>query len=132
MTDFTFQRRSGNVINIGSAGGDTRASTGYTFLNTQKTISKVLKSFLSDNHPFFNQEHINQKHKVLDATILNVFDAGQYPGDEIFTDLFKNVKAKIIFKFLDAESSVLDDLKIMASLRARHFIGPFLKVLANK
>ena len=132
MTDFTFQRRSGNVINIGSAGGDTRASTGYTFLNTQKTISKVLKSFLSNNHPFFNQEHINQKHKVLDATILNVFDAGQYPGDEIFTDLFKNVKAKIIFKFLDAESSVLDDLKIMASLRARHFIGPFLKVLANK
>jgi len=132
MTDFSFQRKSGNVINIGSAGGDTRASTGYTFLNTQKTISKILKSFQDNNHPFFNQEHINQKHKVLDATILNVFDIGQYPGDEIFTDLFKNVKAKTIFKFLDAESSVLDDLKIMASLRAKHFIGPFLKVLANK
>lgn len=132
MTDYAFQRRSGNVINIGSAGGDTRASTGYTFLNSQKTISKIIRSFAENNHPFFKDEQISQKHKVLDATFLNVFDLGRYPGDEIFTDLFKNVKAKTIFKFLDSESSVLDDLKIMASLRAKYFIGPFLKVLANK
>jgi len=132
MTDFSFQRRSGNVINIGSAGGDTRASTGYTFLNTQKTVSKIIKSFKENNHPFFKPENISRKHKLLDATILNVFDAGYYPGDEIFTDLFKNVAAKTIFKFLDSESSILDDLKIMTSLRAKYFIGPFLKVLANK
>jgi len=132
MTDFSFQRKSGNVINIGSAGGDTRASTGYTFVNTQKTITKIIRSFQENNHPFFDQESINKKHKILDATFLNVFDAGQYLGDEIFTDLFKNVKAKTIFKFLDAESSMLDDLRIMASLKAKHFIGPFLKVLRNK
>jgi len=132
MTDYRFSRRSGNVINIGSAGGDTRGSTGYTFLNTQKTISKILASFQKNNDPFFESEHISKKHKVLDATILNVFDQGKYPGDEIFTDLFKNVKAKTIFKFLDSESSALDDLKIMSSLRAKYFIGPFLKVLANK
>jgi lycopene beta-cyclase len=132
MTDFPFKRRFGNVIHIGSAGGDTRASTGYTFLNTQKTISKIIQSFKQNGHPYFENEAINKKHKLLDATILNVLNNKVYPGHEIFTDLFKNVKAKTIFAFLDSESSVSDVLKIMSSLKAKHFIGPFVKVLLNK
>ncbi|WP_159470062.1 lycopene cyclase family protein [Dyadobacter sp. 3J3] len=131
MTDFSFERRSGNVMNIGSAGGDTRASTGYTFLNTQKTISKILNSYKKNNHPFFEKENINNKHKVLDATILNVLNNGIYKGDEIFTDLFNHVKAKTIFAFLDGESTLPDDLKIMSSLKAKYFIGPFLKVITK-
>lgn len=131
MTDFPFERRSGNVINIGSAGGDTRASTGYTFLNTQKTISKILESFQKNNHPFFEKENISSKHKVLDATILNVWNNDIYKGDEIFTDLFKRVKAQTIFAFLDGESSIADDLRVMASLKAKYFIGPFLKVITQ-
>lgn len=131
MTDFPFDRRSGNVINIGSAGGDTRASTGYTFLNTQKTISKILDSFQKNNHPFFENENIGNKHKVLDATILNVWSNDIYKGDEIFTDLFNRVKAKTIFAFLDGESTIADDLKVMASLKAKYFIGPFLRVITQ-
>ncbi|GLU56138.1 lycopene cyclase family protein [Dyadobacter frigoris] len=131
MTDFSFERRSGNVINIGSVGGDTRASTGYTFLNTQKTISKILDSFKENNHPFFEKENISNKHKVLDATILNVLDNEIYKGDQIFTDLFNRVKAKTILAFLDGESTIPDDLKIMASLKAKYFIGPFLKVITR-
>ncbi|MCF0056421.1 lycopene cyclase family protein [Dyadobacter sp. CY356] len=131
MTDSSFERRSGNVVNIGSAGGDTRASTGYTFLNTQKTISKILTSFKEKNHPFFDNENISNKHKVLDATILNVLDNDIYKGDEIFTDLFRRVKAKTIFAFLDGESTIADDLKIMSSLKAKYFIGPFLKVITR-
>jgi lycopene beta-cyclase len=132
MTDFPFERRLGNIMHIGGAGGDTRASTGYTFLNTQKTISKIIQSYKQNRHPYFEKEVINKKHKLLDATILNVLDNGVYEGHEIFTDLFRNVKAKTIFAFLDSESSVADDLKIMSSLKAEHFIGPFLKVILNK
>ncbi|MBE9464062.1 lycopene cyclase family protein [Dyadobacter subterraneus] len=131
MTDFSFERRSGNIINIGSAGGDTRASTGYTFLNTQKTISKILTSLKEKNHPFFEEENISSKHKILDATILSVLDNDIYKGNEIFTDLFNRVKAKTVFAFLDGESTISDDLKVMASLKARYFIGPFLKVITR-
>jgi lycopene beta-cyclase len=132
MTDFPFERRSGNIVHMGGAGGDTRASTGYTFLNTQKTISNIIQSYKQNKHPYFEKEVINKKHKLLDATILNVLDNGVYEGHEIFTDLFKNVKAKTIFAFLDSESSASDDLKIMSSLKAKYFIGPFLKVILNK
>jgi lycopene beta-cyclase len=132
MTDFPFARKNGNVISLGSAGGDTRASTGYTFVNTQKTISNIITSFRKHKHPFFTTENISKKHKLLDATILKVLDNGVYQGHQIFTDLFKSVRAKTIFTFLDSESRLADDVKIMGSLKAKHFIGPFIKVLSGK
>ncbi|TDE17172.1 lycopene cyclase family protein [Dyadobacter psychrotolerans] len=132
MTDYNFERRAENVINIGVAGGDTRGSSGYTFTNTQKTISKILDSFKNDGHPYFKDETISTKHKLLDATILKVLDENVYNGEEIFSDLFKNVKAESVFAFLDSESSIIQDLTVMRSLKAKHFIGPFIQVIHQK
>jgi len=132
MTDYRFKRRSGNIMHIGTAGGDTRASSGYTFTNTQKTVSKILASYREKGHPFSIKENINQKHKLLDATILKVLDNQVYQGHEIFSDLFTNVKGKTVFAFLDSESSMQDDLRIMRSLKAKHFIMPFLQTLLHR
>ncbi|KAA6432722.1 lycopene cyclase [Dyadobacter flavalbus] len=129
MTDFRFSRRNGNVVNIGTAGGDTRASSGYTFTNTQKTVSKILASYRKKGHPFFGNENINEKHKLLDSTILKVLDHNEYHGHQLFSDLFTHVDAKNIFAFLDSESTAQDDLKVMLSLKAKHFIAPFVKSL---
>lgn len=132
MTDYKFKRRFGNIMQIGTAGGDTRASTGYTFRNVQKTVSKILESYSKNGHPFFTKENINLKHAILDSTILNVLDKNQYPGHEIFSGLFDKVEGKTVFAFLDSESQLQDDLKIMSSLRPWPFIGPFFKVLYNR
>jgi len=119
-------------MHIGTVGGDTRASSGYTFTNTQKTVSKILASYRKYGHPFSITENINQKHKLLDATILTVLDSDNYLGHQIFTDLFNRVEAKTIFKFLDSESTLQDDLRIMRSLKSKHLIRPFLKVCLQK
>jgi lycopene beta-cyclase len=132
MTDYKFKRRTGNIMYIGTIGGDTRASSGYTFMNTQKTISKILTSYRENGHPFFLTENISYKHKLLDATILEVLDINTYQGHEIFSDLFEKVGAETVFTFLNSESGIKDDLKIMSSLKAKHFIGPFMKVLLNQ
>ncbi|GGB77199.1 lycopene cyclase family protein [Dyadobacter sediminis] len=129
MTDFRFSRKNGPVMNIGTAGGDTRGSSGYTFTNTQKTVSKILASFREKGHPFFKKENISEKHQLLDSTILKVLDQHVYPGHQIFSDLFTHVDANSIFAFLDSESTARDDLKIMLSLKAKHFIAPFVKSL---
>lgn len=129
MTDFRFNRRNGNIMNIGTAGGDTRASSGYTFTNTQKTVSKILASFREKGHPFFRTENINEKHKLLDSTILKVLDNNVYQGHQIFSDLFAHVEAKNIFSFLDSESTTQDELRVMLSLKAKYFIAPFFKSL---
>ena len=45
MTSFKFEElNSYNILNIGTAGGWTKASTGYTFYNTSKK-TKDLVSF---------------------------------------------------------------------------------------
>ena len=52
MTNFSFKRANGRVINIGTAGGDTKASSGYTFQFIQKRTKKIVQSLLKDHHPY--------------------------------------------------------------------------------
>ena len=125
MTDYAFKRFEGNIVHIGTAGGDTRASTGYTFTNTQKTIDKILDCYRVNGHPFFKQETIGIKQQLYDSTLLNVLDNGDYQGARLFGDLFKGCRADIIFAFLDAETSILQDLYVMKSLKWIPFIKCF-------
>ncbi len=129
MTDYPFKRRNGHIIYLGTAGGDTRGSTGYTFCNVQQTIQAILKAFRETGTPFFKQEHIGFKDKLYDATLLSVLNEGRYPGHQIFTDLFEGTAAKNVFKFLDAQSSLLNDVSIMKSLRTIPFAKHFVKTL---
>lgn len=129
MTDHDFARRSGNIINIGTAGGDTRGSTGYTFTNLQKTIEHIIFSYQEYGHPFFKHENLGLKERLYDSTLLNVLDNGRYPGHQLFTDLFKGTEAHHIFRFLDAESKLWQDIKIMRSLRTWPLLYAFVKAL---
>jgi lycopene beta-cyclase len=131
MTDFTFRRREGNIMNIGTAGGDTRGSTGYTFNYIQKTVTNILASYKAQSNPFFSKKTIPKIHQWFDSTILQVLKKRQYLGDEIFTDIFKQVDADIVLKFLDGETTLIENLKIMNSVKAHHFIKPFIKAITK-
>jgi lycopene beta-cyclase len=132
MTDYSFKRREGNIINIGTMGGDTRGSTGYTFTNTQKTITNIIDSYKSNGTPNFENEHIPTKSKLYDSTMLKVLADGKYPGHQLFTDMFSRAKAYDILAFLDSESTLKQDLKVIKSLIPQYFIKPFFKSLRNK
>lgn len=132
MTDHAFKRFEGRMIFIGTAGGDTRASTGYTFMNTQKTISKILDSYASEGHPFFTEENTSVKHQLYDTTLLNVLDKGKYQGHQLFSDLFSNTPAYYIFGFLDAETNLLQDIRIMKSLKVMPFLISFVQAVFRK
>jgi len=125
MTDHQFKRFEGNIIHIGTAGGDTRASTGYTFTNTQKTIDKIINSVQSNGHPFFETENISVKAQLYDAALLQVLAKRKYEGYQLFYDLFSKTSACRIFAFLDAETSVFEDMHIMKSLRVFPFLQSF-------
>ncbi|MCD0490234.1 hypothetical protein LPB86_18480 [Pedobacter sp. MC2016-14] len=132
MTDHMFNRFDGSIVNIGTAGGDTRASTGYTFINTQKTISKILHSLKQHGHASFGAETIALKQQLYDSTLLNVLDGNRYQGHQLFYDLFKGTPASTIFSFLDAETSIFEDLQIMKSLRVAPFLKSFLAAVYRK
>ncbi len=129
MTDHCFTRFESNIIHIGTIGGDTRGATGYTFTNVQKTITKILAAWDVNRSPFFVQEHISKKHHLYDATLLNVLNGQQYAGHTLFCDLFKNTDARYVFAFLDGETNIFQDLKIITSLRPLPFIKAMTSVL---
>lgn len=132
MTDHTFKRFEGNIIHIGIAGGDTRSSTGYTFTNTQKTIGKILEAYRLNGNPFFKAEHISGKHRLYDTTLLNVLAKGEYEGHQLFSDLFSKTDAHLIFAFLDAETTIFQDINIMKSLRIMPFLKSFIAAVCRK
>jgi lycopene beta-cyclase len=132
MTDHAFPRFQGNIINLGSAGGDTRGATGYTFTNVQKTVNSILTCWSRSNSPFFKSESISLKHQIYDACLLNVLNSGKYNGHEIFEDLFMHTKAASIFAFLDAESTLLEDAAVITGLKPLPFAEAMMAVLARK
>ncbi|PKL81143.1 MAG: lycopene cyclase [Ignavibacteriae bacterium HGW-Ignavibacteriae-4] len=132
MTDYSFVRTTGNIINLGTIGGDTRGSTGYTFTNTQKTITKIINSYQENGKPHYKEEHISTKHKLYDSTLLKVLADGKYQGHQLFTDMFSSVKATDILAFLDGESSLKQDFKVIKSLIPQYFIKPFFRSWLNR
>src|SRR5258705_12832708 len=51
MTNHKFPAHEGNIINIGSAGGQTKASSGYTFRFIQKHSAEIVERLLLNKPP---------------------------------------------------------------------------------
>jgi lycopene beta-cyclase len=107
-----------NIINIGSAGGWTKASTGYTFKNASKK-SKVLVQFLEKNISTsldmtdFRKFHKKDKFWFYDLLLLDILSSKNELGSKIFSSMFKSGNSTVIFKFLDEETSVWEDLQVI-------------------
>lgn len=112
MTCYAFwKHNTKNIINIGSAGGWTKASTGYTFKNTTKK-SKALIQFLS-NETDFRKFHKTDKFWFYDLLFLDVLYRRNDLGSSVFSSLFKKGNPSLIFKFLDEETTLWEDLQVI-------------------
>lgn len=112
MTSYEFwKHNTKNIINIGSAGGWTKASTGYTFKNTTKK-SKSLVQFLQTETDF-RKFHKKDKFWFYDLLFLDVLNRRNDFGSEVFSALFKKGKPSLIFRFLDEETSLWEDLQVI-------------------
>ena len=129
MTSFKFQQfNTKNVINIGTAGGWTKASTGYTFMNTTKKTKQLIE-FLKEeqNLSKFTKP---SKYWFYDLLFLDVLAQHNEEGPNLFSNLFRKNKIQTIFKFLDEESSLTEDLKIIKSVPSMRFAKAVLKRIA--
>lgn len=130
MTDFPFRmRESEKIINIGINGGFAKASTGYTFLRGQKILKKMAENLIYGKDPLKNLPYQKGRFRKYDATLLSVLGSNKYTGDQLFTPMFKKNGATAFFKFLDEETSLNEDLKIMSSTPLLDFGAAFIKSL---
>ncbi|MFN7043911.1 MAG: lycopene cyclase family protein [Flavobacterium sp.] len=112
MTCYPFwKHNTKNIVNIGSAGGWTKASTGYTFKNASKK-SKALVEFLKSESDF-TKFHKKDKFWFYDLLLLDILSSKNELGSKIFSSMFKKGDSSVIFKFLDEETSIWEDLQVI-------------------
>jgi lycopene beta-cyclase len=123
MTCYPFwKHNTKNIINIGSAGGWTKASTGYTFKNASKKsnalvrfLEKSISSEVSESLDMtdFRKFHKKDKFWFYDLLLLDILDSQNELGSKVFSSMFQSGNPAVIFKFLDEETSFLEDLQVI-------------------
>ncbi|RZJ31533.1 MAG: lycopene cyclase [Flavobacterium sp.] len=126
MTAYKFwKNNTKNIIHIGSAGGWTKASTGFTFKNTVKK-SASLAEFMQTNSDLRQFHHTN-RFWFYDLLLLDILSEKNDRGHEIFSAMFADGKSALILKFLDEETSIAEDLRVILKCPKRLFLSALAK-----
>jgi lycopene beta-cyclase len=121
MTSYKFwKHNSKNVLNIGTVGGWSKASTGYTFMNITKETKNLAEHLKTDTS--LRDFHKTTKFWWYDLLLLDVLSQDNSIGAKIFGTLFKKNSVQNIFKFLDEETSFIEDLRIMLTMPTWRFV----------
>ena len=111
-------------IHIGSAGGMTRLSTGYTFLNIQEHSKYICKNI--ENIDKSKIYKIGKKYEFLDNIFLKVLEETPEKMPGILFNMFK-ASPNVIIKFLSNKSNILEDLFIILKMPKLTFIKALFK-----
>ncbi|NCU72834.1 MAG: hypothetical protein EBW92_00765 [Candidatus Fonsibacter ubiquis] len=114
------------LINIGTAGNLTRKSTGYTFLNIQKSVKQIVINISKKQN--IKESSVSLKYNYLDNIFIKVLLEKKGSMYEVFFDLFKKNKTKDIVKFLSNTSNWFEDLRIILSMPKLIFIKKLLNL----
>ena len=114
-----------NLLNIGTAGGWTKPSTGYTFLNTLNKTN-LLVSYLKMNKPL-NEFEKNSRFWFYDLLFLDVLNKHNDKGSQLFKKMFEKNKPETIFKFLDNKTNIFEEIKMMLTFKKRWFVQALIK-----
>lgn len=126
MTTKKFNFYAGYMYNIGTTGGQTKASTGYTFQFMQKQ-AELITECLIRNKALIEIPATPNRFLFYDKVLLDVLHNRRATGKEIFTTLFKKNKPQQVLKFLDNESSLTEELRIISTLPSFLFLKAAFK-----
>jgi lycopene beta-cyclase len=115
MTNYPFPKHINQCIHIGTAGGNTKGSSGYTFKFIQKEVAAIVEALQYKGHPFHSKQDSRRFH-FYDSVLLRILQRRQLEGASIFTQLFKRNNASKVLQFLDNETTLPDEIKIISTL----------------
>ncbi len=122
MTSAQFKREEGNTIFIGTAGGQTKASSGFTFMFIQKQSVLIVDRLKKTGKPFYHPTKMQQRYNWFDKVLLNVLIKRRVPGDIVFKKMFQKNPIDRIFRFLDNETQLHEELRLIATLPTFPFL----------
>ena len=130
MTCHPFENiNSERIIHIGTAGGWTKPSSGYTFKFIDKNTDKLI-SYLKEND-FSKTISFKTRHWAYDLIFLDVLFNKNHIGKELFEKMFNKNKTENVFRFLDNDSSIFEEISIAYSFPKYIFTKSLLKNLGK-
>ena len=103
-------KNNNKTVYIGSAGGMTRLSTGYTFLNIQEHSKYIVENI--DKIEKIKMYNIGKKYQFLDKIFLRVLKNNPDKMPKIFFEMFK-ASSSCVIKFLSNKSNIFEDINII-------------------
>jgi lycopene beta-cyclase len=122
MTNNQFKKSDGRIINIGTAGNQTKASSGFTFSFIQKQSDAIVNALIKNKLPQLSLSFFKRRFNLYDSILLNVLYKKKMDADEIFAHLFKKNPPQRVLKFLDNETNFIEEFKIMNSVPTHIFL----------
>jgi lycopene beta-cyclase len=112
MTTHPFhQKNSQHVLHIGSAGGWTKASTGYTFYLAGTRVAQLCEHLKKGKS--LRTFHAKTRFAFYDAVMLDLLVRRNEVGAAFFTSVYRHNPIDRVFRFLNEESSFIEELQIV-------------------
>ncbi len=126
MTTYDFQQdhKLGH-FKIGTSGGWVKASTGYAFKNSEKKAAKVIQNLKENKDPMDGV--YSKRYQIMDQLFLDVLSYRNDKAAALFEELYSKNSIQQIFKFLDEESTIQEDIAIMSSFKPAKFLRAILR-----
>lgn len=118
---------AGHIMPIGIRGGMLKASTGYAYGRIQRDSAAIARSLAEQGHPFAPQI-TRRRHTYLDAVLLDVLAAEPDRLESTFLRLFGRNPADLVLRFLDEDSSLGQEARLVLTLPPL----PFLRAMARR
>ena len=115
MTDRPFAPRRGDrVITIGTAGGQTKASTGYTFTRLLRHAQALADALARTGTPHLRPRW--RRHDWMDGVLLRALATGRQDGATFFSRLLERNPPARALAFLDEDTTLVQEIALMASV----------------
>lgn len=127
MTTYPFAARDRDLIYVGMRGGATRPSTGYTFWAVQRRLTALAAGFPDrlDANPW------PRRHLHYDGALLRILDHDRLRGADLFVDLFARNPASRVLAFLNGETGLGQEIRMMQTTDIPVFGRAFVEDLVG-
>ncbi len=131
MTNQVFPLQEGRIVYTGIAGGQAKGSSGYAFRFIQKRTAQIVQALKNEGGVSLERTRKDKKFHLYDSVLLNVLCKHKMNGDEIFSRIFRHNPPQRVLRFLDNETTFIEDLQIMRSVPTAIFLPAALQEMGR-
>ncbi len=123
--NFDLPQVHSNVLPTGANAGKLKPSTGYSFVRNLRDVNQIADSLVLNKT--FQRKKAGSRFAFYDRLLLEILHRKPHIGKEIFGRLFARNKAIDVMAFLDEETNVWQEVKLMSSLPILLFLAAALR-----